>query len=174
MRVKLAHGQVYWMLLDQFSSQPRFALNFENPGPIEINPDSLSKEDRLILSRALKARILVEEKPVALAQEAQTSVADAIDLAPYAKLLADPESEAADMLQANVAKCLEALPRLQKAGKRPVLEAMQRLEEAGKNGNKAPRVTLLKALEKVLEQTAGPGEIMDTPEETIEIKMDAD
>lgn len=168
MRVKLAAGQPYWMLLDPLTDKPAYYLSFEQPGPIEIQENTLSQRELEILRAALRYRLL--ELADGTESQQLSPQEERIDAAYL--LETDSSLKAHELLQLNVAKCLEAINALVRDEQLAVLEAMRTLEEQGQNHNGAPRKTILAAIDKAIANCAGLTDVTETEPEEVTIHLD--
>lgn len=146
MQITLALDQNFFSLIDPKTGDISFSLSFIDPGPKEIDFDSLPKSSQQIIKTARYLRTIeIEGWEEEVIVETPTAVETEVTL-PTEKPVAE------ELLALGVPKCTEAIANLAQEHQWDILEQMQELEKQGKNASRQPRKMVLSAIEKALRQ----------------------
>lgn len=167
MLVKLNPGQPFWMLLDDTEETTVFSLNYENPGPVELDVASLSKTNKQRLANALAFHIVkrvdqaTQQEVEPKTQKPAIKVNHLIENNPIAK--------AKEILHGNTSAVAAACEALVKESNLEMLETLRALEVRGENQNGAARKTVLATIDKAIHKCGGLTAIIES--EITEVKL---
>lgn len=168
MFIKLTKRAAFWSLVDPVTSQLKVHLTFHQPGPVEIDYNSLNAHCKQIVKAGLSigniVQVKIDKKPVA---------------EPWAAAKEDPSVEKKGQEDARVEKQLMSAEEFLKGGIRVIRdhlrtgkygsEYLSRAIEVEKAG--AGRKTVIEALEQKLNKIGGTTAVTHKDEEQIEINL---
>jgi len=145
-------------------------FSFQDPGPKEINIESLSQEDKTILQNAINRRILIKtesgDAPVTNVETDSKTSTNSSDISVKDKEL-DQILQRAKVQLKGSAKTITAWCK--KQGKNVgfrLLESMLTVEESKQN-----RKSVIKAVKQALENTGGVSLVVDDVEDSEKVEI---